>query len=362
MMEILLWISTFLSGSSLLISSLNFFTMRVAAPRDSTILKKVSILIPMRNEEKNVRGIMSSTLASTGLNDFDVSVLDDNSEDRTSILLQEYKDRAHISSGNSLPHGWLGKPFACHQLAHGSRAEFLVFLDADVRPSPQAISSAITLLDDLGWDFISPYPAQRTSTFLMRLIQPLLQWSWFTSVPLRLAEHQRFTSMTIANGQFFIVRRDAYEVIGGHEAVKQEVLEDLSLARTLHSQGFKGGVSDASQLIECTMYETNRELIAGYTKSLWTAFGGKLGTLFAISLLLLTQVVPLVLILAGHFFALWLFAATASTHLLAALKTRSGFMNVAFHPIAALMVIGLICESYRRKSLGRLEWRGRRVS
>lgn len=360
-MVILLWTSAALSGISLAISLLNFFSMRVATPRDNVILEQVSILIPMRNEEKNVRGVISSTLASTGLKNFDVTVLDDNSDDRTSVLLQEFKDRIRIIPGKTLPDGWLGKPFACHQLAQESRAEYLVFLDADVRPSPQAISSAITLLDTLGWDFMSPYPAQQTSTMLMRLIQPLLQWSWFASVPLRFAERQRFTSMTIANGQFFIAKASAYQSIGGHEAVKQEVLEDLSLARTLHSQGFKGGVADASALIECTMYETNRDLISGYTKSLWTAFGGKIGTLAAIILLLLSQVIPILLVILGNLIALPLYAAIALTHLLAALKTQSRFANVILHPIAALILIGLICESYRRKSLGRLEWRGRRV-
>lgn len=361
MMVILLWISTILTGISLTISTLNFFTMRVATIRESEVVEQVSVLIPMRNEEKNIRGVLSSTLTSTGLKNFEVIVLNDNSDDRTSMLLEEYKDRIRIINGKSLPTDWLGKPYACHQLAQNSEAEYLVFLDADVRPSSRAISSAISLLNELGWDFLSPYPAQRTSTFLMKLIQPLLQWSWFASVPLRLAEGQRFKSMTIANGQFFIVKRNAYESISGHEAVKMEVLEDLSLARKLNSHGFKGGVADASQLIECTMYETNRELISGYTKSLWTAFGGMIGTLTAITLIVLTQVIPFLLAVEGHLMALLLYVATAMTHLLAAIKTRSRLANIFFHPIAAIMLIGLICESYRRKSLGRLEWRGRRV-
>ena len=353
--------SIFLVATSLLISTLNFFTMRVTTDNNGEIVESVSILIPMRNEESNVRGILDSVLAMSGLTTTEVVVLNDNSEDQTTSLLHDFKDRIRIIEGKPLPAGWLGKPFACHQLARGSKSEYLVFLDADVRPSPLAISSSITLMNKLGWDFISPYPAQQTPTFLMRLIQPLLQWSWFASVPLRLAERQKFSSMVIANGQFFIVRRSAYEAIGGHEAVKNQVLEDLSLARTLSTHGYKGGVADASQLIECTMYETNNELITGYTKSLWKAFGGKLGTFATVSLLLLTQIIPLTLIFAGHLIAIFLFLSTAMTHLLASLKTRSGYANVLLHPIAALLLITLICESYRRKSQGRLEWRGRRV-
>lgn len=357
----LLTLSILLAITSLLISAINFLTMRVATPRDKVIAETIAILIPMRNEEKNVRGILNSVLSSTRLSSAQVVVLNDNSVDQTSSLLQGFKDRTETINGAALQDGWLGKPFACHQLAQNSQGEYLVFLDADVRPLPQAISSSITLLNELGWDFISPYPAQRAPTFLMRLIQPLLQWSWFSSVPLRLAEQHRFASTMIANGQFFIVRRSAYNAIGGHTSVKHEILEDLNLARNLQAAGYRGGVAEGSQLIECTMYDTNKELIAGYTKSLWKAFGGKLGTLFAVSLLLFTQVVPLVLLLSGKLLGSIAFVAVAMTHLLAALKTRARFTNVLLHPLAALLLIGLICESYRRKSLGRLEWRGRRV-
>ena len=167
--------------------------------------------------------------------------------------------------------------------------------------------------------------------------------------------------MIIANGQFFIVKRSAYFAIAGHEAVKDEVLEDLALARKLTEYGFKGGVAEASKVANCTMYESNSQLISGYTKSLWKAFGGPLGSLFTIALLILTQVLPSILLLAGVATAALPFALVALTHLVAATRSKSPIYNILFHPISALILIYLICESYRRKSLGQLEWRGRRV-
>lgn len=315
----------------------------------------------MRNEEANVRPLLQSLLATQNLNNFEIKVLNDHSEDRTYDQLQKFARNIVILNGRVIPEGWMGKPFACYQLAESSLSEYLVFMDADVRPSPSAISSAIGVMRTLNWDFISPYPAQTARTKIMKLIQPLLQWSWFSSVPLRIAESGRQRSMVIANGQFFIVKRRAYESIRGYESVKAEVLEDLCLARALASSGFKGGVADGSTVVICSMYERNADLITGYTKSLWKAFGGVIGSIFAILLLTLTQIVPLLLLTTGERLAIIPFVCAGLTHVFASLKTGSRPVNALAHPVAITLLILLICESYRRKLVGRLEWRGRRV-
>jgi cellulose synthase/poly-beta-1,6-N-acetylglucosamine synthase-like glycosyltransferase len=351
-----------LSALSLALSALNFFKVRRISTSMTVISESVVILIPMRNEESNVDGVLTAALASIGLEDFKVFALDDSSTDQTSKLLNQHKEEITILQGKELASGWLGKPFACHQLSQASVADYLVFIDADVRLEPSAVSSAIAAMKAHQWDFLSPYPKQLGQTFLMKLIQPLLQWSWLTSVPLRFAERGLVNSMIVANGQFFIVRRAAYEAIAGHESVKAEVLEDLSLARTLNVQGYSGAVAEASSVATCAMYETNKQLIDGYTKSLWKAFGSPVGTVFTVALLLLTQVAPITLFFCGYTAAIAPFLAVAMTHLLASRRTRSSVLNVFAHPIAALALIALICESWRRKSRGQLVWRGRRVS
>ena len=361
-MSIFLDCVTFLAGGSLLLSLLNFFTVRQVKESTSTIDESVAILIPMRDEEFNVDGVISSALASTGLKELRVVALNDSSTDKTAELLDKYQSEITVLQGADLPEGWLGKPFACQQLADASAAHFLVFIDADVRLTPGAVSASLALMNKHGWDFLSPYPAQRGRTFFMKLIQPLLQWSWLTSVPLRLAESGRINSMIVANGQFLIVKRSAYQAIGGHHCVKGEVLEDLSLARALNARGFKGSVADASSVATCTMYESNSALVDGYTKSLWKAFGGAIGCAFAVSLLFATQVAPIVLVVMGYSLAIIPFAAVALTHLLSAIRTRSPRLNVLTHPIAVIALIALIGESWRRKSRGQLQWRGRRVS
>lgn len=328
--------------------------MRVVGLKGAShILQSVDVLIPMRNEESNVEACLKAVLNSELLEACRVYVLDDGSSDETGKLISEFK--VNKLTGTQLPEGWLGKVWACHNLAQASSGEYLVFIDADVRLHPYAISSAINKMNMYGWDFISPYPKQIAGSILEKLIQPLLQWSWIASVPLRIAEKYPNRSMTIANGQFFIVKRSAYEKSGGHAAIPNEVLDDLELARLLISKGIKGGVADGSSVASCRMYKSNSELIDGYTKSLWKAFGGQLGTIVAILILVLTGITPYL-----GFGAPVLFIFLS--RVLAAVKTKSNPAYAFLHPFAILVLLYLIVLSSIRKNRGTLTWRGRFIS
>ena len=343
------------------ITAINVVTMRTVRPSQaSSVRDSVAVLIPMRNEIFNAAEVVASVQSSRNLQNWEFHVLDDGSTDGTSQVLDvQYLQRI---SGSQLPDGWLGKNWACHQLAHSTSAEYLVFVDADVRLHPDAIASSIALMQKLDWSFISPYPRQIAISFLERLIQPLLQWSWMSSVPLRIAERFGIPSMTIANGQFLIIKRGAYSAIGGHEAIKGEVLDDLQLVRTLVRGGFSGGVADGSHVASCRMYKNAGELIEGYTKSLWKAFGGIAGTIFTVALLISTQVIPLALGYAGYAIGWFAFMLIALSHGLSALKTKSAPANTFMHPLSILILIALIIESVRRKIRGELMWRGRTVN
>ena len=343
-----------LCAIALIITLANVINMRVVGVKGAaTISESVDVLIPMRDEEDNVEGSLKSALNSELLEASNVYVLDDGSTDQTGELISEFKVKK--LTGTELPAGWLGKVWACHNLSQAGTGKYLVFLDADVRLHPYAIASAITRMNKFGWDFISPYPRQIAGSFLEKLIQPLLQWSWLASVPLRLAEKFPNRSMTIANGQFFVVKRNAYEECGGHAAIPGEVLDDLELARLLVSKGFKGGVADGSAVASCRMYKSNSQLIDGYTKSLWKAFGGRTGTAVAILLLFFTGVSPYLGIGAPASFI-------CLSRVLAAIKTRSNPVYAFLHPISILILLYLITLSSARKSRGTLIWRGRTIS
>ena len=346
-------IEFWLCAFALIITLANVINMRVVGLKGATSVgETVDVLIPMRNEEENVEGCLKSVLNSELLDVSKVFVLDDGSNDSTAELIGQFKVDKLI--GTQPPTGWLGKVWACHNLAQVGKGKYLVFMDADVRLHPYAIASAITKMNKFGWDFISPYPRQISGSFLERLIQPLLQWSWLASVPLRIAEKFPNRSMTIANGQFFIVKRSAYNTSGGHASIPNEVLDDLELARLLISKGFKGGVADGSAVASCRMYKNNSQLIDGYTKSLWKAFGGQFGTLIAIFLLYFTGLSPYLGIGAPASFIFL-------SRVLAALKTRSNPAYAFLHPISILVLLYLIVLSSIRKSRGTLQWRGRAI-
>ncbi len=355
-----MYVIFFISSLGTILTLVNALTMRVIKPDGTALISdSIAVLVPMRNEESNVDGLVSSVQESSGLSDWNFTVLNDSSSDGTALRLKSHG--VSVIEGSDLPEGWLGKNWACHQLASTAQAKYLVFMDADVRIHPAAIAASIEKMNSLGWDFISPYPRQIALSFLERLIQPLLQWSWLSSVPLRLSQQLRINSMTIANGQFFIVKKSAYDAIGGHASIKSEVLDDLRLARGLIAGGFSGGVAEGSSIVECRMYDSPNLLIQGYTKSLWAAFGGIAGTIFTIALLALTQILPIFLGLNGYFIGWSTYFVVAISHGIAAIRTKSAPSNFLLHPLSAFILIVLIFESLRRKLSGSLVWRERKI-
>lgn len=350
-----------LSAIPLVFTLLNALTIRVVKSKDARqITSDVSILIPMRNEEKNASGVISAILASKFLENSEILVLDDHSSDQTAEILHQYP-LIKTLSGTELPAGWLGKNFACHQLVAHSSGDYLIFVDADVRLSPLAISAAITTMERFEWQFISPYPRQIAQSFFERLIQPLLQWSWLSSVPLRFAERATFPSMVIANGQFLIVKRAAYLAVGGHKTIRHEILDDLELARLLVKNGYKGGVAEGSAIADCRMYANRTEVFNGYSKSLWRAFGSPFGALASALFLFATGVLPLLLALSGFRSAWIAYFLLVLSRYVAAARTRSTPSTALLHPLAILTLLYLIARSWYLKSRGQLLWRGRNV-
>ena len=335
---------------------------RISTHNLEDVHSSVSILVPLRNEVNNASQVIESLLHHNHLIDYEVIALDDGSDDGTDKILQNISHpRFSYIQGKNLPHGWLGKNFACHQLALKSRGDILVFVDADVRLHSSAVNSSIHSMNKWSWSFISPYPRQIAISFIERLAQPLLQWSWFSTLPLRLAENLRKPSMIVANGQFFIVTKAAYIKSGGHESVKNEVLDDLELARALIKSGFKGHVAEASAIAECRMYSQGKELFEGYSKSQWRAFGNPLGALLATLLLILTSIFPLLSGLSGNLNGWFGYFAIVGTRILVGVKTRSTLSTAFLHPLSAALWIYLIALSWYRKMNGTLMWRGRTV-
>ena len=352
-------ISLYLSVLALALVIFNSLTIRVIKNTPTKVSGSVSVLIPMRNEEENVKGCLSSVLAQKGLDTLEIIAIDDGSTDNTSNEVKAFPS-VELISGEKLPDKWLGKLWACQQLAEKSSGDYLVFVDADVRLSDYAVANSISKMGN--WDFISPYPRQLTSGFVQKIFQPLLQWSWLSSVPLLIAQKYSIKSMAVANGQFLIIKRDAYFKSGAHAGIKTEVLDDLMLARNLLKQGYKGGVAEASNIATCHMYKNKMELFKGYQKSLWKAFGSVPGTILAIALLIVTGILPIISTALGSTSGLAAFGLITLSRMISSLRTGSLPNSAIFHPLAILMLLGLILFSWFGKLTNTITWRDRTVN
>lgn len=336
-------------------------------PAGSLVDGCVSVLLPARNEAHRLEPCLRALLDQAGVPGLEIVVLDDRSDDGTAAVVKGVVDsdpRVRVVTGVEPPPGWLGKPHACHQLAgHADpAADVLVFLDADVVLAPRGVAASVALLRESGLDLISPYPRQVTGTVGERLVQPLLQWSWLTFLPLRLAERSPRPSLAAANGQLLVVRRAAYDRAGGHAAVRGEVIEDVALLRAVKRAGGTGGVVDGTELASCRMYAGWDELRDGYGKSLWAAFGSPGGAAATVGALAALYVLPAVAALAGSRAGLAGYAAGVAGRVVAARATGGRVWPDAFaHPVSIAALGWLTARSWRQRRRGALSWKGRAV-
>lgn len=313
----------------------------------------VALLIPLRNEEENIPELLESLRAHNS--NIHIYLLNDQSTDRTwELLSRGASDGMTLIDGAQLPPGWMGKPWALEQLLRASKEELIVTTDGDVRLLPGAISALAHELESSGLDYISPYPQQRAESFAERLIQPLMVWTWLSTVPLRLAERLPFSSMAVANGQLMAMRRSALDAIGGFSSVRDKVLEDVELARTFRRKGFHGSAAQGSHLATTRMYRSWAQIQNGYGKSLWRAFGSLPGLLIAMAYLVMTSIYPLLLPLKSALLAL---AAIYLVRVLSARIGRDSYRVILLHPIAVSALIYLTFYSLLRHRS--ITWKGR---
>ena len=335
----------------------------------------VAVLLPVRDEVTRVGPCLRSLLAQRGVPRLAILVLDDGSTDGTADLVRAVAGddpRVRLLAGPPPPTGWLGKPHACQRLADAAdpATTALVFVDADVTLAPDAVAAAVRLLRRSEAALLTPYPRIVAGTAGERLVQPLLQWSWLTFLPLR-ALRSRRPSLTAAGGQFLVVDRAGYRAAGGHAAVRGAVLEDMALARAVKRAGGRVALADGSCLADCRMYRSWAELSDGYAKSLWASFGSAAGAAAVVATLLLVYAAPPVLAVAGAAAGRWTVAAAGLAGYACGVAGRvvtaratggRAWPDPLAQPLSVVLFGWLVARSFRLRRAGRLRWRGRPVA
>lgn len=361
---------------------LPFLTLPRLARRTPSLIESrpesgrlVSVIIPARNESSTIATVVGSILATT-YHPIELLVVDDRSTDDTAAIVATFSDpRLRLVCGEELPDGWYGKPWACYQGYRAAKGEILLFTDADTRHAPELLGRAVGALVGEEAGLVTVAPLQRCVTFWERVVMPQI---WFL-LALRYqpgsVNRARRERDVIANGQFILTTRQAYEAAGTHAAVRQEVAEDLALAQTFLRHGLKLHFAFAERLMETRMYQGLSHLIEGWSKNIY--LGGRRSFPHEP---LLRGLVPVMLIVAMLYWLLppaMLLASAVDSRLtelapaaLLATALAAGFWMLISHgmqipawyglayPLGALIALYIILRSIWRGGR-RVEWRGR---
>jgi chlorobactene glucosyltransferase len=231
----------------------------------------LSVIIPARNEAETIESVVLSVLASD-YQPLELIVVDDRSTDDTLAILQTLSaadSRLRVVSGEPLPEGWLGKPWACHQGATAGKGELLLFIDADTNHSPALLGHAVAAITSDDIDLLTLTSEQLCVTFWERAIMPQIWVLLAMRYPPSAVNRARHAWQLVANGQFIMVNRSHYESYGGHWAVRGEVVEDLALAQMCFKSGGKLRMMWGEGLLRTRMYRSLGALVEGWSKNLF---------------------------------------------------------------------------------------------
>ncbi len=324
---------------------------------------KLSILIPARNEAA-VIGQTVRTLLRQSYANFELLLLDDQSDDGTGAIAAQAAagdERFRLLPGAPLPPGWLGKNWACHQLSQAATGEWLLFADADVRWAETAVATLLSLAETERADLLTVWPTQQTESWAERLVVPLMPFAILCYLPILPVHFTHWPAFAAANGQCLLFRRTAYETVGGHTAVRRNVIEDVALAKAIKAHRLRLRMADGNRLVSCRMYQNWPEVKAGFAKNILAGHGGSvpfllLSTLFHGLVFLFPwlwfgvtlDLWPLILLLGG----VLLRAGTA-------VFSHQRPLDAIFMPISVLLMSRIAAQSIWWQWRGTAEWKGR---
>ncbi|MEI8135205.1 MAG: glycosyltransferase family A protein [bacterium] len=267
----------------------------------------ISILIPARNEARNIAAALESVLSNKDCI-FEIIVLDDHSTDETAQIVTEIArtdQRVSLKFAPELPEGWCGKQHACYTLSKLARYPLLLFIDADVKLTEDAISRITFFANTSAFALASGVPRQELGTFSERLLIPLIHFILLGFLPLSLMRRTNVSpadSVTLSAGcgQLFIARKVEYELSGGHRMIRDSLHDGLKLPRVFRKAGFKTDLFDATDIASCRMYRNNIDTWQGLGKNAIEGIAAP-GVIVPMTFtLLLGQIMPFVMLSVSH--------------------------------------------------------------
>ena len=351
----------------------------------------VSVIVPAKDEEANI-GAALETLVAQDYPNIEIIVVDDRSTDGTAEVVRGVAardGRVRLVQVKELAAGWFGKPHAMHTGAREARGEWLLFVDADCRQAPHSVRVGVGFCAAEGGEMLSLWPVLEMHGFWENAVQPVagsVLVAWFRPGWVNDPKHRA----AFANGQYILIRRSAYEAVGGHEAVRAKVVEDIAFAREVKGRGHRLLNAVGQDLFTTRMYDSLRAMWKGWTRIFYGAFGG-VGQIVGVFFLTFFFTLAPFAVLAASAFALWasadksaaasgaavaagaqgwwawtVFGVAAGTVLAIFVTMRRLFIAgcgnpwyLALYPVAVVMVMAFEAGALARAlGVGAVTWRG----
>lgn len=344
----------------------NFITAPVVGGeiRDLNSAPLVSIMIPVRDEQHNIAHCIESILEQHYYN-FEVIILDDDSKDLTTEVVKPYIERNQkisLISGKKLPQKWLGKNWACQQLADNAKGDVFLFIDADVRLGASCLNNLLFQMQRRKVKMISVFPTQLMSSLGEWLTVPLVNWMLITFLPIIRVFSSRKVILSAASGQLLLFDKNVYNEIGGHKVIKSEIAVDAEFAKLIKQKGMKVLTMLGGNSVFSKMYRNFDDAFNGFSKNFFPAF--------KLSVYLFT-------LLLFFFFLAWLFPVVYSffnflfiipvmlillQRIVVAMLSNQNILSVILHPFQMLVLIMIGVNSMYISRTGKIKWKGRSIN
>jgi len=324
----------------------------------------VSILIPARNEEKNIEKLLND-LTRIKYRPLEILIYDDCSTDNTKSIVKEYTPihpYIHLQEGKTLPDGWMGKNYACYRLAAVANGEKLLFLDADVRVKEDIIEKSLYYTDKHDLKLLSVFPTQIMPSLGTRLVVPIMNWILLSLLPLPLIRLSPEPSLSAANGQYMFFDSEEYCKIQPHKLFRGNQVEDIAIIREFKRLKLNSATLLGSNDIYCKMYSGLHEGIDGFAKNVFQFFGGSrlLTLLFA----LITTVAPFyIFIFNGCGYGIIYLLLILFIRIFVSLSSRQSVMGNLILMIPQQIIFWkIIITAFIKSKHKNLIWKGRNIS
>ncbi len=323
----------------------------------------VSILIPARDEQQNILNLITS-IKEQDYRNYEVIILDDHSSDDTLRLCREFcsfDDRFRVLRGRDLPKDWLGKNFACYQLAEAARGKYLIFLDADDVIGDGLINCCIHRMKTNRLDLLSLFADQIMISWGEKMIVPLMHYVLLNLVPLRLVRLSKNPAFASASGQFMMFEKTGYAENQWHEQVKGKVVEYAEIMNLLKGYGYRGETLLANGFIHCRMYKSFIEAFNGFTKNLFPGFNNSIVGLFLYLLLVILSPLAVSWILTPELLLFGGGLILLSRIMISLMSGQNPWYNLLLHPFQLLFMVLISVVSVNKYLIRAVVWKGRTI-